>query len=322
MSASALPSLPAEVVDQAIEWSIRLTYNQPDSSTRQAFDAWLASAETHRLAWARIQSLSGRFAGVSPKLAMQALEKLPEARLQRRQMLKLLSLFAAVGATACTTQQTLPWQRLVADYSTRVGEHGRWTLADGSLLELNTDSAVQLHFDASGRTLELLRGELYLVSGKDADSPSRRPLRVNTVFGALEALGTQFSVRLDEQCCRLGVTEGAVRLQPQAGEAAVAEAGERWQLQADAAQRLTGNAADAAAWRDGLLAVRDVPLADVLRELGRYRNGYLGCAPQIAGRLISGNFNLTDIDATLVFLAHSQGLQLHSLTRYWLRMSA
>lgn len=322
MSTSALPSLPAEVVDQAIEWSIRLTYNQPDGHTRQAFDTWLASAETHRLAWARIQSLSGRFAGVAPNLAMQALEKLPEARLQRRQMLKLLSLFAAVGATGWTTQQTLPWQRLVADYSTRVGEHGRWTLADGSLLELNTDSAVQLHFDATGRTLELLRGELYLVSGKDADSPSRRPLRVNTAFGVLEAQGTQFSVRLDEQSCRLGVTEGAVRLQPQTGEAAVAEAGELWRLQSGAAQRLVGNASDAAAWRDGLLAVRDMPLADVLRELGRYRNGYLGCAPQIAGRLVSGNFNLIDIDATLVFLAHSQGLQLHSLTRYWVRMSA
>ena len=321
MNGAALPSLPAEVVDQAIEWSIRLTYNQPDQATRLAFDAWLARADTHRLAWARIQSLGGRFAGVPTELAMQALEKLPEARLQRRQMMKLLSVFAAVGATAWTTRQTIPWQRLQADFSTQVGQRGRWTLADGSLLELNTDSAVRLRFDAVARDIELLRGELHLISGKDGDSPTRRVLRVSTALGMFEALGTRFSVRLDEQSCRLGVTEGAVRMHPRGGNAAVAQAGEIWQLEATATHRLTGDAAQSAAWRDGLLAVRDMPLANVLRELGRYRNGYLGCAPEIAHRPISGNFNLADTDATLAFLARSHGLQLHTLTRYWVRLS-
>ncbi|MDN7143202.1 FecR family protein [Pseudomonas sp. JQ170] len=322
MNGAALPSLPPEVVDQAIEWSIRLNYNQPDPATRLAFDAWLARADTHRLAWARIQSLGGRFAGVPSELAMQALEKLPEARLQRRQLLNLLSVFAAVGVTAWTTRQTLPWQRLQADYSTQVGERGRWDLADGSLLELNTDSAVRLRFDAMTRDIELLRGELHLISGADTDSPTRRALRVSTALGTFEALGTRFSVRLEAQSCRLSVTEGAVRMQPQAGTAAVAQAGEIWQLDAAATRRLTGDAAESAAWRDGVLAVRDMPLTDVLQELGRYRNGYLGCAPDIARRPISGNFNLTDTDATLAFLAQAHGLQLHSLTRYWVRLSA
>ncbi|MDN8872781.1 FecR/PupR family sigma factor regulator, partial [Staphylococcus aureus] len=74
---STLPALPSATVDQAIEWSIRLTYNRPDPATRAAFQAWLADDETHRLAWARMQSLSGHFAGVPSGLARQALDKLP-----------------------------------------------------------------------------------------------------------------------------------------------------------------------------------------------------------------------------------------------------
>lgn len=321
MSASALPDLPGEVVDQAIDWSIRLTYNQADEETRNLFGAWLASRDEHRLAWERIQSLRGGFAGVPRDLAMQALEKLPEARLRRRQMIKLLSLFAGVGATTFAVHEVAPWQRLMADYSTPVGERGRWTLADGSLLDLNTDSAVRLHFDASRREVELLRGELHLISGADAQSSSQRPLSVSTPYGLFEALGTRFSVRLQEQGCRLCVTEGAVRLQPRLGASAVAQAGETWLLDASAASQQLVSASDAAAWRDGLLIARDMPLGEVLKELARYRHGHLGCDPQIASRRISGNFNLADTDATLDFLGQAHGLRVRYLTSYWVRVS-
>ncbi|WP_175651807.1 FecR domain-containing protein [Pseudomonas sp. Marseille-P9899] len=322
MTEAALTSLPAKVVDQAIEWSIRVTYSQADDATLQAFERWLAAAETHRLAWARMQSLGGRFDAVPASLTRKTLEKLPETRLQRRQMIKLLSLLSATGITAWTTHATKPWQRLMADFDTQVGERRQWTLADGSLLELNTDSAVRVRFDTQVRDIELLRGELYLISGKDPAAPHHRPLRVTTSLGQFEALGTRFNVRLYELTCRLGVTEGAVRMQPETGDAATAHVGEIWELSRFDVQRRPGTAQEAATWRDDLLVARDMPLADVLSELGRYRAGYLGCEPNIAQRSISGNFNLKNTDATLAFLAQAHGLQLHSMTRYWVRLSA
>ncbi|MDF3160678.1 FecR family protein [Pseudomonas proteolytica] len=322
MSGVAPPALPKEIVDQAIEWFIRLTYNQPEEDTRLAFNDWLARGEEHLQAWERIQSLGGRFAGMPVGMAMQAIERLPEARLQRRQMLKFLTLFAAAGGTSWTVYETTPWQRLVADFSTRVGERRRWHLEDGSLLDLNTDSAVRLRFDAASRELELLRGELHVISGSDSKTPSRRPLTVSTALGTFEALGTRFSVRLNNQTCSLSVMEGHVGIRPQVGNPTIAQAGQIWRLTISGVEQEPGNAADVAAWRDGLLVARDMPLAQVLRELGRYRNGHLGCAPEIAGRRINGNFNLADTDATLLFLAQAQGLRLHALTRYWVRLSA
>lgn len=322
MKGSSLPGLTEETLEQAIQWSIRMTYNQPDLPTRQAFEGWLASDASHRLAWARLQSLGGRFNGVPAGLARQALDKLPEARLQRRQMLNLLTLCTVSGTLAWTARDSAPWQRLVADHSTGVGEHRSWMLSDGSLLELNTDSAVRLHFDADARRVELLRGELYLASGADASSPRQRPLHVLSAFGSFEALGTRFSVRQGPQSCRLGVSEGAVRLQPLTGAGAVAQSGETWTLTGNSVQRLPGSAEDAAAWRDGLLVARDMPLGELLGELGRYRSGYLGCESRIAQRRISGNFNLDDTDATLAFIAQAHGLRLHTMTRYWMRLSA
>ena len=321
MSHTPLSALPGEVIDQAIDWSIKLSYNDADAVTQAAFTDWLRGSDEHRLAWERIQSLGGRFAGMPGELALQTLEKLPEARLRRRQMIKLLVLFTGVGATTFAARDITPWQRLMADYSTRVGERRRWTLADGSLLDLNTDSAVRLHFDEHLRVVELLRGELHLRSGADPGSTTKRSLQVSTSFGVLEALGTRFSVRLEDNLCRLAVTEGAVRLRPQSGAQAIAQAGETWSLSAAAATRLSGSAEDSAAWRDGLLIARDKPLREVLDELARYRHGHLGCDPQIAGKRISGNFNLADIDATLGFLVRAHDLQLHYLTRYWVRVS-
>lgn len=322
MSDTPLTALPGEVIDQAIDWSIKLNYNSADAATQAAFADWLRGREENRLAWQRVQSLGSQFASMPSELALQALEKLPEARLRRRQMTRLLVLFAGIGATTLGVREVTPWQRLMADYSTQVGERNRWALADGSLLDLNTDSAVRLHFDERRRELELLRGELHLISGGDPGHAQKRALQVRTPFGVFEALGTRLSVRLAARTCRLGVTEGAVRLQPNAGAAATARAGESWLLDARQARREQHEPADSAAWRDGLLVARDRPLAEVLDELGRYRHGHLGCDPQIAGKRISGNFSLANIDATLTFLAQAHGLQLHYLTRYWVRVSA
>ncbi|WP_028696071.1 FecR domain-containing protein [Pseudomonas cremoricolorata] len=320
MTTSGLHSLPDETLEQAIQWSIRMTYNRPDPETCKAFAIWLSIDESHRLAWTRLQGLSGRFEGVPAAMGRQALEKLPETRLRRRQMLNLLALCGVSATAVWTARDAAPWQRLLADYSTRVGERRRWTLSDGSVLELNTDTAVRLHFSADARVIELLRGELYLTSSADGASARHRPLRVINPFGSFEALGTRFGVRQYPHSCKLEVNEGAVQLISLGGKGSIAQAGETWAILHNGVQRLAARAQEPA-WRDGMLIARSMPLGTLVGELGRYRNGYLGCDPRIAQRIISGNFNLDDIDATLAFIAQTHDLRLQTLTRYWMRFS-
>ena len=313
-----LTELHRDVVDQAIDWSVKMTFNTPDSDTRSAFEQWLAAKPEHAQAWQRMQSLSGRFAGLPKAAALKPLERLPEGRLQRRQALKLLALLAGIGVTGWSARAYTPWQRLVADYSTRIGEHRRWTLDDGSVLDLNTDSAVSLDFDSQQRLLTLLRGELALDSGRDA---ANRPLRVQTPQCLLETLGARFEARLLDGATCLSVAQGAVQVR-RGADTLVAQAGERWRIGAIQSVPLPALTAQHSAWRDGMLIARDLPLGEVLAELGRYCVGHLGCDPAIAGLPVSGNFGTDRPQQAVDLIARSHRLGVQRLTRYWVRLAA
>src|SRR5690606_41756429 len=95
-------------------------------------------------------------------------------------------------------------------FLTSIGEQRDFTLEDGSSLAVNTGSLVEvLRLDGSARELRLRRGEALFSVAHD---PSR-PFRVEVGGHTVEAVGTEFDIRLHEG----GVidvvgTEGRARL--------------------------------------------------------------------------------------------------------------
>ncbi|WP_313389769.1 FecR family protein, partial [Achromobacter aegrifaciens] len=85
--------------------------------------------------------------------------------------------------------RTAPWQSWTADYATSSGERRQFQLPDGSVLALNTASAVDLDYSAEQRLVLLREGEILLRSAHAAP-PDPRPLRVRTAEGSVQALGT------------------------------------------------------------------------------------------------------------------------------------
>ncbi len=294
---------------------------------QRACAAWRAEHGEHERAWQQVSALNeelqGRFkalpGGVAGTLDSSA------QRLQRRQALKLLSLLVAGGAVAWVGRDSLPWQRLSADYSTATGERRSIELVDGTRLQLNTDSAVDVRYDAGQRLILLARGEIFLASGADTQSPTHRPLRVRTAQGLFEALGTRFNVRLQDAATCLSVSEGSVRIDAFGArplQAPVAEAGQSYRIAADGVRRLERPQMDAVAWADGLIVTRDMRLADFLAEVARYRNGYLGCAAEVADLRLSGVYRLDDTDKLLQVLARTLPVRLQRHTRWWVRVVA
>ncbi len=76
------------------------------------------------------------------------------------------------------------------------------------------------------------------------------------------------------------------------------------------------------AWTRGMLVAVDWRLDDLLAELSRYRHGFLGCSPDIAGLRLSGTFLLDDTEGVLANLEDSLPVQVRRLTRYWVRVEA
>ena len=314
--------LPQQLVDQAIEWAVKIHFSPTEEAQRQAFDRWLNHSPQHRKAWQRMQALHDEFAAIPADLVSRTLTTFDEQRQtrrrQRRQVLKLLLIGGILASSGALVYHGSHWQRLFAGTATATGQQRVTTMEDGSTIHLNTDSAIARHYDATYRRIELLRGEIAVTTGKDSVYPGRkRPFIITTPYGTLEALGTRFTVRLHDEHARIDVQEGAVRMQPKNGTPWVVEAGNSGRLQRKKAAPAPPLPYDPTGWTDGVLAVRNMTLKNFLAELARYRTGTISCADAVARLPVSGIYHLADTDQVLRFLQQTQPIQVAYRTRYW-----
>lgn len=312
--------IPEAVIECAIEWAIQLDYNQPSAKTRAAFEAWLAVDVIHQQAWERVHGLKGfqsNLSGASPALVRDILHSAQARRFSRRQLGRALLVGGCVLSVGWTANRHTPWQRLVADASTGIGEQKTLTLDDGSKIVLNTDTAISVEFSQIERRISVHRGEIQITTGIDTNSALKRPFFVSTSAGQMQALGTRFVVRVEQHKTRVSVQENAVALHPQKSSRAIVQAGQSYWFSATGSEPAALPDFEIDSWVNGAIAVRNMRLADLLAELSRYRRGYIQCDPTVADLRLSGSFLVRDTDTTLQFLTQIQPLQLVYRTRFW-----
>jgi transmembrane sensor len=223
----------------------------------------------------------------------------------------------AVGAVALVPtvwliSRQLPLDAWRADLRTATGEGKKVQLADGSSLQLNTASAVDI--DLKHRRLTLVEGEIAL------NVPGTSPLTIQTHFGQVVVSQSQVCVRQGQTGCKVSVLKGAVQLQPLRGPVFSLRAGQQVSLLAAGAGAVEPFDVLAPGWRDGVLMAQNQPLGDFLRELGSYRPGVLRWEPALESLRVTGSFRLEDTDRILSLLASSLPLEVHRRTRYWVTL--
>lgn len=316
-------ALPGDIVDAAINWTVKLDYGSPRPETRHAFERWLQADPRHALAWQRVAAVRQPFADVPPRLLRATLDAVDSGRKPgrggRRSAVKLLSLLGLALGAGWVARERTPWQRLVADASTAVGEQRTLRLEDGSVIVLNTDTAVSTRLGSERRLVVLHRGEILVTTGADARAGARRPFWVELPFGRMQALGTRFTVRLEGSRARISVQEGAVELHPLAGDSRhVVQAGESRWLAEDRTEPADLQGFEPDGWSEGVIAGKDLRLADVLDELSRYRSGRIVCDPRVADLRVSGVLHVGDTDQALRFLAQTQPVSVSRRTGLWI----
>lgn len=330
--ADALTPIPPQALEEAADWLVRL--NAPDAGPedRAACERWRQRSPMHARAWARAERLLQTLGQLPPKLAMPALDR-PSAE-GRRVALRKLALMLAIGPSALSAWQGWRWSEgpsgpnLTAAHRTNTGERRELPLADGSVVTLNTASAIDLQFDDTQRLILLRAGEILVRSHPDAQRASglpARPLRVRTTHGRLEALGTRFTVRQGDESTQVAVLEGAVLVAPgSADDASMAQTS--LVLQAGQQARFTPHAASTpvsvdesiAAWQQGMLLADRMRLTDFAAELARYRGGWVHCDPAVAELRISGAYPVgspKDTDRALVMLVTTYPIEAHKRVR-------
>ena len=314
-----------QVVKQAIHWLLRLRNNATNSRLRQQCDVWRAEHHEHELAWQRVQSLQAELSSnlravPGAQVAFNTLENSAQG-LGRRQALKLLSGALLMGSAAWLGKDVVGWQQWTADFATATGERRGFQLPDGTRLELNTASAVDLDYSAQQRLIKLTRGEIVVTCGEGGSFD--RPLQVQSRHGLFESVAARFIVRQDADCTRLSVTGGMVAIHSPLtanGLPTQVQAGQSYLINRSRVQLAPPPDMDAGAWVDGLIVTRNMRLGDFINEVGRYRPGYLTCAADIANLRLSGVFRLEDTDRLLAILPQTLPVQLRYRTRWWVAL--
>ena len=324
MSRPEPQALDPAIVEQAIQWLVRLRFNQADEQTQHSFEHWLQQRPEHVLAWQRVETLGDEFAGVPAQLARQTLDGSHQG-MRRRDSLKLLGILATVGTAAWLGRDYTPVPAMLAQQRSSTGEQRRFQLDDGSLIQLNSDSAVDSDFDARRRLIILRRGEIIVNVGADQHSPQARPFWVQSRDGIMRAHSSRFLARELDEGTLVAAQEGSVTVFPGSSQNPASrsvQAGNQLLFTSSGARTFSDNGLDLWSWGDGVISARNMRLKDFILELSRYRPGVLRCAEEVADRRVSGTFQLADNDQVLALIAQSLRLHIDYRTRYWVTVTA
>jgi len=309
-------SLDYTVLQAAAQWFAVMRSEVVSEADRQAWHDWLAVPE-HARAWRRVEQISGRFEPLAGDPFSPVATALLERRQpSRRQALKTLSVLCGGGALALACGAA-PWRSWAADQRTAIGEVRDWRLEDGTQLWLNTDSAVDIAYADQIRTVSLYRGELLVQTSGD-----QRPLVLRTAEGRMQTRdASRFSVLQRNGSTQLSVFGGAVEIQLiEQRRSRTVMHGQQVVFSDHHIEPDHPVQAGRQAWTSGVLLADNLRLDEFVAELSRYRQGYLGCDPRIAGLRVVGAYPLADTDRILEALASTLSLRIDRRLPWWVSL--
>jgi transmembrane sensor len=205
-------------------------------------------------------------------------------------------------------------------YATTVGGYERIALADGSVMELNANTEVEVKFTAADRRVELRRGEAHFQVAKN----KARPFLVRAGGVTVRAVGTAFDVRLDPRAVQVLVIEGSVQVHRPAqavtveaapplvvaGERAViatAEPGPSTPLLVE--KIAPADIRESLAWQGPRLVFVDTPLSEVVTQFNRQNQLQIVIGDEELGLLpVGGSFRAENVDAFVRLLTSGNGI--------------
>jgi transmembrane sensor len=311
----------AEIEEEAAAWIWRMESGADSGADPEGFEAWLREDPRHRRA---VDELSK---------VWEDLDGLAETR-HGEKFVPLIDTAAPAAASGGNSW----WVGLAAaavlviavasglwlhrgsesqTLATAVGQHRSITLADGTIVALNTNTIVETNLGHRSRDIYLRKGEAHFEVARDRS----RPFLVHAGDAVVRAVGTEFEVRVrTDRHVDVLVTEGRVEVQPEVPnpEPRVATVhGEPLAVvtvhAVSAGEKLSTATTDYAvvpvspeqlssdlAWREGAVVFDSEPLSDAIAEIQRYTDARIIISdPGIAALPVGGRFKTDDLQGFL-----------------------
>ncbi|MDP1875190.1 FecR family protein [Phenylobacterium sp.] len=286
--------------DEAAGWYARLNNTTITTDTLRAFREWRRD-ERHAGAYADIEAFWVRAGKLKhdediAQAAKDALDRKSRAPSGPLPKPGGRSLAAVALVIALSAGLAAAWPFLVGRvYDTGIGEQRVVRLADGSRVNIDTQSRIRVRYRNSVRQVRLEEGRAYFDVARD---PSR-PFRVQAGSTEIQALGTAFDIRRTHDLSIVTLAEGRVR---------VSKADQSWDLNPGQQIQVSDQGAVSrvqeadlnvvTSWTIGRLVFRSQPLEAALAEVNRYNPAQIQLADPALGQApVSGVFDTGDSEA-------------------------
>ncbi len=328
------------VLDQAYAWIVALRGESVSEKKLEKFSGWLAEDKSHQLAWDEALDLWETMGAVSHLPVDELLAEGSVASTDPAEMLadpqtgvkfglleKLQSLWKpmalAFSLVVVGFVAVFNLQPEGETFAAGTGQYLAVTLADGSVVELNTNSEISVSLTESRRQVELHRGEVFFTVAKDKE----RPFVVDVAGATVRAVGTAFNIyRVTDQSAIVSVSEGIVRVEEADGSSVTSAQSKLLTVdeavEIDAVRGLSESNVEhlqATAWRQGQLFFENTSIGDAVEMLNRYLHKKVIVADDVSRSIkISGTFSSRQKKETLAAVAQALGLELTPRGNKWL----
>jgi len=321
-----------EIDRQAAEWFGRREAGLSPEQERE-FQSWLEADERHAIHFRQFDDTWEMLDG------LKELHGRAPAKLNNWTILwnKRHWVTGALAAAAAIAIAFILWPHAGQSANssqlaeTQSGGMKMMELPDGSVVHLNTDSFVSVHYTPRERKVALVRGEANFVVAKNPE----RPFVVTAGAVSVLAVGTAFNVRMEPAAVEVLVTEGKVRvdhaatghslLAPDANEPVGSSAselhlliaGERVSIPvvanvpAPAAPTMVSaeQIDQSLAWQTRMLEFNMTPLGEVVKEFNLHNTHQLVILDQaLARRPFGGTFRADNYSVFVQLLEQGFGV--------------
>jgi transmembrane sensor len=324
------------IVAEAAAWFIEFRAGDVHGEARLQFIEWLRRSPEHIQAYLEVSGVWAELPNSDPEGRIDVASLIARARsepdvialcpgtagpphatapveaaLPPRQRRAALAM-AAVALLSAGSVLFLRGGNLGGSYSTGIGEQRTVQLADGSTVELNARSTIQVQLTEHERNVTLLDGQAFFRVAKD----KQRPFIVRAGDAQVRAVGTEFDVYKKQAATVVTVVEGRVETfdaSDSPGSAGVIlSAGEQLTvLPHTVTKPMRTDTAVATAWVQKHLIFEETPLSDVAEEFNRYNRRPLTIDDHELETLrISGVYSSTDPTSLINFLRSQNSIQV------------
>jgi transmembrane sensor len=317
------------ILAEAARWHARLQASDCSENDWVAFERWRAADPLHDQAYAKAERVASSMDRLASDPRLQALTRralgksfaatavgnggpssdesgvgnvAPRRRWKIPAALAASAVLALVGLRFAPQLGESPHMLV---YDTTPTGRRTVNLEDGSVVQLDVGTSLNVSMSKAARRIELLTGRAQFQVAHD----SERPFSVKAGNSRTTALGTVFQVERREQQVIVTLTQGSVAVDDQRPTATWRERlvpGEQLRVDATSAarHRQQVDLQIATSWTRGRHLFRGTPLGEALGEVNRYATKKVRLGdPALADLPVAGNFIAGDSEIIVEALA-------------------